>query len=120
VARKDSGKEVNGSIKIVKEGDDGKDKAVIVIQPDGSIMIDGPKISIGSGTTDDNQVLIGNDSSADHLVMGETLEAKLDALVLALEGHTHTTGVGPSGPPLEFATFSQAWDAAFSKVGKVK
>jgi len=120
VARKDDGNGVNGSIKIIKEGDDGTDKAVIVIQPDGSILISGPKVSIGTGDTDDNQVLIGNDSSADHLLMGETLEAKLDALVLALETHTHPTGVGPSGPPMESATFSQAWDAAFSKVGKVK
>ena len=43
VARKDSTNSINGSIKIVKEGEDGTDRAVIVIQPDGSIMIDGPK-----------------------------------------------------------------------------
>ncbi len=121
VARKDSGKEVNGSIKIVKEGDDGKDKAVIVIQPDGSIMIDGPKISIGSGTTDDNQVLIGNDSSADHLLMGETLLEMIKNLEKALNGHIHNSGVGPTAPmESSYQPSGESWDESLSAVGKVK
>jgi hypothetical protein len=123
VARKDGDNDINGSIKIVKEGEEGEDKAVIVIQPDGSILISGPKVSIGTGDTDDTQVLIGNDSSADHLVKGETLEEKLNALVDKLDGHTHPTAVGPTGPPVAAdgpQVFPRGFDASFSEVGRVK
>ena len=48
--------EINGSIKIIKEGvrnsEDGDGQAVIIMQPDGTIMIDGPTIIIGSGHAD--------------------------------------------------------------------
>jgi hypothetical protein len=123
VARKDGNNDINGSIKIVKEGEEGEDKAVIVIQPDGSILISGPKVSIGTGDTDDSQVLIGNDSSADHLVKGETLEEKLNALVDKLDGHTHPSPAGPTGPPVAAdgpPVFPRGFDASFSEVGRVK
>ena len=123
VARKDGDNDINGSIKIVKEGEEGEDKAVIVIQPDGSILISGPKVSIGTGDTGDSQVLIGNDSSADHLVKGETLEEKLNALVDKLDGHTHPSPAGPTGPPVAAdgpPVFPRSFDASFSEVGRVK
>lgn len=123
VARKDSGNAINGSIKIIKEGEDGTDRAVIIIQPDGSIMIDGPKISIGSGTTDDKQVLIGNDSSADHLVMGETLQGLLEETLDAIAQITVPTGVGPSGPPANAAAFTSIkskLSTMLSSVGRTK
>jgi hypothetical protein len=123
VARKDSTNSINGSIKIVKEGEDGTDRAVIVIQPDGSIMIDGPKISIGSGTTDDKQVLIGNDSGADHLVMGETLQGLLEGLIDAITAISVPTGVGPSGPPAnaaDFISIKSQLSTMLSKVGRTK
>ena len=124
VARKNDGEGINGSIKIVKEGEEGEDKAVIVIQPDGSILISGPKVSLGTGDTGDTQVLIGNDSGAEHLVKGETLEEKLNALVDKLDGHTHPTAVGPTGPPVAAdnpaSIFPRDFSASFSEVGRVK
>jgi hypothetical protein len=119
VARKNTDEGINGSIKIVKEGTEGEDKAVIIIQPDGSILISGPKVSLGTGDTDDTQVLIGNDSDAEHLVKGETLESRLNTLVDALEIHTHPTAVGPSGPPTNLP-LPRSFDDSFSEVGRVK
>ena len=43
----DSNDNANGSIKIVKEGAEGDDLAAIIINPDGTIQIDTPKIIIG-------------------------------------------------------------------------
>jgi len=119
VARKNADEGINGSIKIVKEGTEGEDKAVIVIQSDGSILISGPKVSLGTGDTDDTQVLIGNDSDAEHLVKGETLESKLNSLVDALNAHTHPTAVGPTGVPVN-QPFPTDFDESFSEVGRVK
>ena len=53
IAKYNEDQEINGSIKIIKEGveddnEDGTGRAVIIMQPDGTIMIDGPKIIIGS------------------------------------------------------------------------
>ena len=122
-ARKNDNEGINGSIKIVKEGEEGEDKAVIVIQPDGSILISGPRVSIGTGDTDDNQVLIGNDSSADHLVMGETLQGLLEETLDAITQITVPTGVGPSGPPVNAAAFTSIrskLSTMLSKVGRTK
>lgn len=38
---------VNGSIRIVKEGDAGKDLAAIIMHPDGTVQIDAPRIILG-------------------------------------------------------------------------
>ncbi len=75
VARQD------GTIRIVKEGiiDDetGKGHAMITIEKDGTIMIDGPKIIIGSGIEKENgtgtQVYVGRDAT-EPLVLGQTLK----------------------------------------------
>jgi len=107
----------NGSIKIIKEGtpDDeekGEARAVIIMQPDGTIMIDGPKVVIGSGVTAANkengkgqQVILGL-GATEPIVLGNTLISKLEAYMDAVSAaflfastHVHATGVGPSGPP---------------------
>jgi hypothetical protein len=78
VARKDSENDVNGSVKIVKEGDADSDRAVIMIQPDGTIMIDGPKIVIGSGIN--NQIEIG-DGAQEPSVLGDQLVNILSQII---------------------------------------
>ncbi len=42
---------VNGSIKIVKEGDTGEDLAMIIMHPDGTVQIDAPRIILGRNDT---------------------------------------------------------------------
>lgn len=74
----------NGSIKIIKEGqadnESGSGRAVITIQPNGTIMIDGPKIIIGSGIEKSNgrgtQIELGQGAS-EPLVLGDKLEVSL-------------------------------------------
>ncbi len=116
---------INGSIKIIKEGiqdaEDGTGRAVIMMMPDGTIMIDGPTVIIGSGGADlekDNglgtQIVLGR-GATEPIVLGQVLKNVLDQhmndmkdLVADLKDHvanvfdthTHPTGVGPSGPPL--------------------
>ena len=125
IARKDSENDINGSVKIIKEGisDDeaGDGRAVIMMQPDGTIVIDGPKIVIGSGIEKGNgegtQVEIG-DSATEPIVLGNQLKALLETMVDLLNNHVHPTPVGPSGIPV--TPFDQAWDLFLSKVGKTK
>jgi hypothetical protein len=116
--------EINGSIKIIKEGirnsEAGDGQAVIIMQPDGTIMIDGPTIIIGSGHADlekDNglgtQIVLGR-GATEPVVLGNVLKDLLDAhfedikthldnlkthLSSGFDAHFHPTGVGPSGPP---------------------
>lgn len=84
IARQDDAakpKAINGTIRIIKEGiaDDegGKGRAIITIEKDGTIMIDGPRIIIGSGIEKANgkgrQVAIGIDST-EPMVLGDTLK----------------------------------------------
>ena len=116
---------INGSIKIIKEGvqdaEDGTGRAVIMMMPDGTIMIDGPTVIIGSGGADlekDNgmgtQIVLGR-GATEPIVLGQVLKNILDKHMEDMENlvgnlqahvgdmfdtHTHPTGVGPSGPPL--------------------
>ena len=115
--------EINGSIKIIKEGvadsRDGDGRAVIMIQPDGTIMIDGPKVVIGSGAKAEDD---GNGSGAqvtlglgatEPMVLGKVLHDKLIALEQAFNDHIHSTGTGPTtmhhssggGPGIESIEF---------------
>lgn len=129
IARRDEEKEINGSIKIIKEGepDDegGKGRAVIMIQPDGTIMIDGPKVVIGSGIEkgngEGNQVALGL-GATEPVVLGEILKQKMEAYMDAVTAafmyastHIHPTGVGPSGPPT-----GEQWSANKSKIDSTK
>lgn len=86
IGRKDELTGINGSIKIVKEGATDDDRAVIMMQPDGTIMIDGPRIIIGSGIEKGNgagnQVFLGRDAS-ESIVLGDTLKSLLDEYTTA-------------------------------------
>jgi hypothetical protein len=74
IARYDEQHDINGSIKIVKEGypDDtsGKGRASIIIQPDGSILIDGPRVVIASGGGDGGGGLEGGNDAGDVVAIG--------------------------------------------------
>lgn len=134
--------EINGSIKIIKEGvrnsEDGDGQAVIIMQPDGTIMIDGPTVIIGSGHADlekDNgkgtQVILGR-GATEPIVLGNVLRELLDThfndvkahldnlkthLSANFNAHFHPTGVGPSGPPtVPAATFATQIDATKSAI----
>ncbi len=122
---KDGIEEINGSIKIIKEGvrnsEEGDGQAVIIMQPDGTIMIDGPTVIIGSGHADlekenglGTQIILGR-GATEPIVLGNMLRDLLDVhfndikthldnlkthLSSGFDTHTHPTGVGPSGPPL--------------------
>jgi hypothetical protein len=144
IARSDKEHDIRGSIKILKEGypdpadEDSevqnKDKnalngrACIMLQPDGTIVIDGPKIIIGSGAYADNpdaegdgrQVIMGH-AATEPMVLANQLEQlltrvldALDALAADVGTHIHPTGTGPSGPPIppEVTKFSDSAGAA--------
>ena len=90
------------------------------MQPDGTIIIDGPTIIIGSGHTDlekenglGTQVVLGR-GAVEPIVLGNVLKDLLDThfndikthldnlkthLSSGFDAHFHPTGVGPSGPP---------------------
>ena len=100
VARKDEENGINGSIRIIKEGEGDSDRATIVLQPDGSIMIDGPKIVIGSGIESENgsgnQVFIGRDAS-ESVVLGNVLtDSVLLPFFQAMRDNAPTISVGAS------------------------
>jgi hypothetical protein len=52
IARKDLEHEINGSIRIIKEGKNNEDLGAIVILPDGTIQVSGSKIFIGRTPVD--------------------------------------------------------------------
>lgn len=74
----------DGTIRIIKEGtlddENGKGHAAIIIEKDGTIMVDGPHIIIGSGIEKANgagtQVYIGRDA-VESIVLGDTLKELL-------------------------------------------
>ena len=71
------------------------------MQPDGTIMIDGPKIIIGSGIEKGNgegeQLYLGRDAE-EPIVMGTQLMNVLTAIVDVLDNHIHPSGAGPTSP----------------------
>ena len=127
---------INGSIKIIKEGvedaEDGTGRAVIMLMPDGTIMIDGPTVIIGSGGSDlekenglGTQIVLGR-GATEPIVLGQILKNLLDThfndlkthiadlqdhVANVFDTHVHPTGVGPSGPPTVPGT---ATDSALS------
>jgi hypothetical protein len=121
-----------GSLRIIKEGErtsetDPGSQAVITMQPDGTIMIDGPKIIVGSGNAKGNgqgdQVLIGGSSASEPIVLGNALKGIIGELIDAISALTVPTGVGPSGPPVNATQFSGIrgrLDTILSQVGKTK
>ena len=121
-----------GSIRLIKEGTrnsatDPGDQAVISMQSDGVVMIDGPKIVIGSGNAKGNgqgdQVLIGGSSASEPIVLGNALKGIIGELITAITAMTVPTGVGPSGPPMnapQFEIIRGKLDTILSQVGKTK
>lgn len=120
ISRKD------GSVRIVKEGDADSDRAVITMLNDGTIMIDGPKIVIGSGIN--NQTQIGR-GATEPIVLGDTLNKKLLAflkeLVVAAPAFV-STGVGPGVLNPSFLTATSTLiieleaKVNLSTIGKIK
>ena len=117
----------SGSIRIVKEGAADEDKAVIMMLEDGTIMVDGPKIIIGSGIESGNgqggQVVLGR-GATEPIVLGNELKSILNDILSACAAITVPTAVGPSGPPTNIASFTTEipakLDAMLSKNGKTK
>jgi hypothetical protein len=107
----------NGSIKIIKEGqkDDekGAGRAVITIQPNGTIMIDGPKIIIGSGIQKTNgngtQIELGQ-GATEPAVLGNKLEEHLLNFFEIVSDLVSTLGTVPAAtgvPPLNTLTTAE-------------
>jgi hypothetical protein len=114
VSRSDSQNGIKGSVKIVKEG---QNPSFIMMEDDGTILINGPKIVIGTGKGEVNgqgtQISLGYGAS-EPLVLGNQLVDKLnrfiDEVVKLLEAltiHTHPTPAGPSTPPVDPTTWSE-------------
>lgn len=125
----------NGSIRIIKEGtrENGHsvDQAVITFQPDGTIMIDGPKIVIGSGNEKNNgqgdQVLIGGADASEAIVLGTTLRDFLFELLSQMETNAPNFIANGGGPGVlnpailtTITSFKNQLDQILSKVGKTK
>ena len=136
--QKKDGEEIkeNGSIRIIKEGSrdergHAKDQAVITMQPDGTIMIDGPKIVIGSGNEKTNgngqQVFIGGSDANEAMVLGTTLRDFLHDLLTSMEQNAPNfidNGAGPGvlNPQIlsSITNLKINIDKIMSKVGKTK
>lgn len=104
----------SGTIRVVKEGEN---RAVIQMEPDGTIIVDGPKVIIGSGSED--QVVIG-DGGDQSMLLGDDFLEGLGAFLDSL-----STAVGNFGGPLpqinSAATRLRASLESFkSRVTKVK
>jgi hypothetical protein len=132
VARKDDDRSINGSIKIVKEGtrDDinGNGSATIMIQPDGTIIIDGPKILIGGeklvgNNGEGNQVSIGL-GATEPLVLGnilkDLLERFMNETINALKNHDHPGPSGPTGPASASPTYTASLNPHVSAMENIK
>jgi hypothetical protein len=66
----ESDETVNGSIKIVKEGEVGEDLAMIIMHPDGTVQIDAPRIILGRndvGPFDDGPPDPGSDTETGYV-----------------------------------------------------
>lgn len=118
IARKSEDHDINGSIRIVKEGDRGEDLAAIVILPDGTIQISGKKIFIGRHTDDGGKGSEEGDTDGDPYMrfsefkkyMNDTLDAidgkfksignDVKNLAGALNQGNVTPGYGGSNPAL--------------------
>ena len=135
VARQDMEQDtpIQGSITLIKEGtaDDeaGEGRGIITIRPDGVIMIDGPKIVIGSGIEKGNgegaQVSIGLGANDEPMVLGQQLVDKLTEFAEKLD-ESMKGSVGNVGAPVLHPIYSgwvAGWIASLeeikSKVGKL-
>lgn len=80
------------------------DDVIVHVEQDRSLKL----VVTGTGT-----IRIGSADAAEPLVLGTQLNSMLDTVLGALATHVHPTGVGPSGPPDNAATYT----AQKTKVG---
>jgi hypothetical protein len=65
------------------------------------------KIKSGEDTVIDSpQIHLGGDGASEPFVLGALWKAMMDTVLQAIADHKHPTGVGPSGPPDNLATFT--------------
>lgn len=74
---------------IVFDDTDGSERITITDQSGNKVELHGDGVTITS-----DAIKIGSDSASEGIVLG-------DALLELFNKHTHPTGVGPSGPPVE-------------------
>jgi len=134
IARQDMEQDepIQGSITIVKEGtaDDeaGEGRAIITLRPDGVIMIDGPKIVIGSGIEkgpgEGAQVSLGL-AATEPMLLGDLFIEAIDTFANALLTDVNTS-VSNLGAPIimanlatNVATLKADMDNARSKIAKL-
>ncbi len=123
---------IQGSITIVKEGtaDDeaGEGRGIITIRPDGVIMIDGPKVVIGSGIEkgpgEGSHVSLGL-GATEPMLLGDLFITAIhnfaNNLATTIETSISNLGAPTLMPPLRghIATLKQEMDDARSKVAKL-
>jgi len=123
---------IHGSITLIKEGepDDeaGKGRGIITIRPDGVIMIDGPKVVIGSGIEKDwgagAQVSLGL-AATEPMLLGDLFIAAIDKFANALLTDVNTS-ISNLGAPIlmpnlatNVSTLKTDMDNARSKIAKL-
>ena len=134
IARQDTEQDppIQGSITIIKEGtaDDeaGEGRGIITIRPDGVIMIDGPKVVIGSGIEkgpgEGAQVSLGL-AATEPMLLGDLFITAIhnfaNNLATTIETSISNLGAPTLMPPLRghIATLKQEMDDARSKVAKL-
>lgn len=138
--------DVNGNIRLVKEGTrddnghsttDGLGASIVSLESDGTVMIDGASIVIGTGREEDNgsgnQVFIGA-GATEPLILGNIMHDLLEKFFKALkkwlsekyDHHVHFTGTGTSTPPTVRLDDAGTQDAlnelksTLSKIGMTK
>ena len=121
---------------------DGTGAALVSLESDGTVMIDGATIVIGTGRGSDGKD--GTNGTGDHIYLGagatepmvlgtqlyDLLEKYFKAMETFLSAkfdtHIHPTGAGPSSPPTVTgdnagtADAQKALDTILSKIGKLK
>ena len=106
IGRKDEDNDINGSVRIVKQGTKDDDLATIVLLPDGTIQISGNKIYLGR-STDDGGVGGGpGEGDSQPYVIYQELEDLWNAFMDEMSSfcdtlNTHTTpGYGAPSPQI--------------------
>jgi len=118
VARKNDDHDINGSIRIIKEGTRNEDLAAIIILPDGTVQISGKKIFIGRHEDDGGTKSDEDDSGADPYMkfsefkayMNDTLDAvdtKINSLATKVQSFANSitsggTTMGYGAPNIPF------------------
>jgi hypothetical protein len=134
IARQDTSQDppIQGSITLLKEGvaDDegGEGRGIITIRPDGVIMIDGPKVVIGSGLErgpgEGNQFSVGV-GATEPMLLGDMFIAAIDKFTNALATDVETSIANLGAPVImpalrgNVATLLTDMEDARSKVAKL-